>query len=70
MEQAWIQKMAREIARKVKEEKVREEKAREEKVRLEQAEARGREEKWREIGGGSDEVELVRMSPPPAYGAV
>ncbi len=60
MEQAWIQKMAREIARKV----------REEKVRLEQADARGREEKWREIGGGSDEVEVVEMSPPPAYGAV
>jgi len=70
LEQAWIQKMAREIARKVREEKAREEKVREEKVRVEQAEARGREEKWREIGGHSDEVEAVGMSPPPAYGAV
>jgi distribution and morphology protein 34 len=57
LEQAWIQKMAREIARKV----------REERVRLEQAEAGGREGKRRDIDGGSNEAEV---SPPPAYGAV
>lgn len=60
MEQAWIQKMAREIARKVNEER----------VRLKQADAGGKEEKGIEVGSGNNEAELDRMSPPPAYGAV
>jgi hypothetical protein len=60
LEQAWIQKMAREIARKV----------REEKVRLERGEAEGREGKRREVGDDADEVEMERMPPPPAYEAV
>jgi len=60
LEQAWIQKMAREIARKV----------REEKVRLERAEAKGREGKRREIRGDGDDVEVERMPPPPAYEAL
>lgn len=60
LEQAWIQKMAREIARKVNEER----------VRLKQADAGGKEEKGIEVGSGNNEAELDRMSPPPAYGAV
>jgi mitochondrial distribution and morphology protein 34 len=60
LEQAWIQKMAREIARKV----------REEKVKLERAEGGGREGKRRDVGGGDDEVDVEAISPPPAYGAV
>jgi hypothetical protein len=60
LEQAWIQKMAREIARKV----------REEKVRLERREAEAREGKRREVGDDGDEVEAERMPPPPAYGAL
>ena len=60
MEQAWIQKMAREIARKVKEER----------MRLEQVEARGKEEKRREVDGSRDEMDVEGMSPPPAYEVV
>jgi hypothetical protein len=60
LEQAWIQKMAREIARKV----------REEKMRLERGEAEGREGKRRVVGDDGDGVEVEMMPPPPAYGAV
>ena len=59
MEQAWIQKMAREIARKV----------RDERVRLERAEVEGRGGKRREVESDGDQAEM-EMSPPPAYEAV
>ena len=61
MERSWIQKMAREIARKV----------REEKQRLEWMEGRGREEgKRRAVGDAVDGGEVEGMPPPPAYQAV
>lgn len=61
LERSWIQKMAREIARKV----------REEKERLERMEGRGRGEgKRRAVGDGVDGGEVEGMPPPPPYQAV